>query len=281
MTSGDAHRLPDPARDPLPLRGRAALVTGASRRDGIGFATARRLSAYGASVMVHHFLPHDAEMPWGTDDLDAVLDALREVRGDPEATVAHVSADMADPGAPARVVDAAFAEFGRLDVLVSNHARNGGDAGLADVTPEMLDGHWAVDARSAILLAQAFAARRATAHADPRNPAGRLVLMTSGQMHGGMPGEIAYVAAKGAIAQLAPTLAAELGPRGITANVVDPGPVPTGYMSEDDIAAVTPQFALGRMAATDDPARLVAWLATDEASWVTGQVISADGGFSV
>lgn len=83
------------------------------------------------------------------------------------------------------------------------------------------------------------------------------------------------------LAQLAPTLAAELGPKGITVNVVNPGPVPTGYISEDDIAQLTPEFALGRMAATDDPARLVAWLTTNEASWVTGQVISADGGFSV
>lgn len=275
MAIDDGRRMPDPSRDPLPLRGRAALVTGASRRDGIGFATARRLSAYGASVLVHHYRPHDAEQPWGADDLRAVLNGVRKVQGDPDARVAHVRADMADPDAPARVVDAALAEFGRLDVVVSNHARNGGDTGLAEVTPQMLDGHWAVDARSAILLAQAFAARRTS------GPGGRLVLMTSGQMHGGMPGEIAYVAAKGALAQLAPTLAAELGPKGITANVVNPGPVPTGYMSEDDIEKLTPEFALGRMATTDDPARLVAWLTTDEASWVTGQVISADGGFSV
>lgn len=278
MTNDSGRRMPDPARDPLPLRGHAALVTGASRRDGIGFATARRLSAYGASVLVHHYRPHDAEQPWGADDLDAVLDGVREVRGDPDARVAHVSVDMADPDSPARVVDTALAEFGRLDVVVSNHARNGGDAGLAEVTPQMLDGHWAVDARSAILLAQAFAAH---CPSGPGGPDGRLVLMTSGQIHGGMPGEIAYVAAKGALAQLAPTLAAELGPKGITVNVVNPGPVPTGYMSEDDITQVTPEFALGRMASTDDPARLVAWLATEEASWVTGQVISADGGFSV
>lgn len=75
------------------------------------------------------------------------------------------------------------------------------------------------------------------------------------------------------LAQLAPTLAAELGPKDITVNVIDPGPVPTGYMSEDDIGQLAPEFALGRMASTDDPARLVAW--------VTGQVISADGAFSV
>ncbi len=63
--------------------------------------------------------------------------------------------------------------------------------------------------------------------------------------------------------------------------MVNPGPVPTGYMSEDDITQLTSDFVLGRMATTDDPARLVAWLTTDEASWATGQVISADGCFSV
>ena len=263
-----------PARDPLPLRGRVALVTGASRRDGIGYATARRLAAYGASVMVHHHRPHDAELPWGSDDLDAVLSGIREVLGDPDARVSHVGADLADPEAAGRVVAATVSELGRPNAVVVNHARSGGDASLSEVTPEMLDGHWAVDARSSILLAQAF-----TAHHDGA-PGGRLVFMTSGQINGGMPGEIAYVAAKGALAQLVPTLAVELGPRGITVNAVDPGPVPTGYLSEEDIAGLTPRFPLGRIAGTDDPARLVAWLTTDEASWVTGQVISADGGFS-
>src|SRR5690625_6507680 len=113
MAGDDGHRMPAPSRDPLPLRGRSALVTGASRRGGIGYATARRLSAYGASVLVHHYRPHDAELPWGADDLDAVLDGVREVQGDPDARVAHVSADMAEPGSPARVVDTALAEFGR------------------------------------------------------------------------------------------------------------------------------------------------------------------------
>lgn len=262
------------SRDPLPLRGRSALVTGASRRDGIGYAVARRLAAYGASVMVHHHQPHDAQQPWGSDDLTAVLDGVRAVLGDPAARVADVGADMADPDAPRRVVDAAVAEFGHLDVLVANHARSGGDATLAEVTPEMLDGHWAVDARAPILLAQAFAARHGG------RPGGRVLFMTSGQLHGAMPGEVAYASAKAVLAQITPTIAAELGPRGITVNAVDPGPVQTGYIDEDLMRRILPDFPTGRVGLPDDPARLLAWLTTDEAAWVTGQVISADGGFS-
>lgn len=263
----------DLARDPLPLRGRTVLVTGASRRDGIGYAVARRLAAYGASLMLHHYRPHDTELPWGGDDIDSVVAGVRDALGDPDARVAHISADMADPGAPHQVMEAAVAEFGHVDALVANHARNGGDASLAEVTLEMLDGHWAVDARAPLLLAQAFAAQH-----DGR-PGGRVVFMTSGQFKGPMPGEIAYISAKAVLAQVVPTLAAELGPRGITVNAVNPGPVQTGYITPEAMEELVPRFALGRCGEPDDAARLIAWLTTGEARWITGQLISSDGGF--
>lgn len=264
---------PPLARDPLPLRGRTALVTGAGRRGGIGYAVARRLAAYGASVMLHHFRPHDEAQPWGGDDIDAVVEGVRSALASPEAGVEQIEADMVDPRTPERVVEATVAEFGHLDILVANHARSGGDGSLAEVTAEMLDGHWAVDARSPLLLAKAFAE-----HHDGR-PGGRVLFMTSGQSHGPMPGEVAYASAKGALAQITPTIAAELGPRGITVNTVNPGPVQTGYIEGDLLERVVPMFALGRLGEPDDPARLLSWLATDEAAWITGQVISSEGGF--
>ncbi|CAM5472312.1 hypothetical protein SFUMM280S_01028 [Streptomyces fumanus] len=122
-------RLPHPSpeelrRDPLPLRGRTAPATGASRRDGIGHAVARRLAAYGAGVYLHHHVPHDAAMPWGADRIDEVLASVREALGDPGATVAaEAPGDLADPEAPAALVaTAAGALGGRLDILVANHA---------------------------------------------------------------------------------------------------------------------------------------------------------------
>ncbi|KOG63076.1 MULTISPECIES: SDR family oxidoreductase [Streptomyces] len=265
-------------RDPLPLRGRTALVTGASRRAGIGHAVARRLAAYGASVYLHHHVPHDAAMPWGADSPDAVADSVREALGDPGARVVSGPGDLADPTEPARLVDTVTEEFGRLDILVANHALSGSDGTLDDIDAAMLDAHWAVDTRSVLLLVQAYARSRAAL--PPGTPGGRVTLMTSGQdLGGGMPGEIAYALQKGALASITRSLSTTLAGRGITVNAVNPGPVDTGYATGEVHAAVAARSPAGRWGAPDDPARLIAWLATDEAGWITGEVINSEGGF--
>ncbi|MFJ2902695.1 MULTISPECIES: SDR family oxidoreductase [unclassified Streptomyces] len=273
---------PDPGdlrRDPLPLRGRAALVAGASRRAGIGHAVARRLAAYGASVYLHHHVPHDAAQPWGADHPDAVTASVRDALGDPGAVVAAGPGDLSDPAAPAALVaTAASALGGRLDIVVANHAMSGNDGALDAIDAAMLDAHWAVDTRSVLLLVQAFARLRAGREADA--PGGRVVMMTSGQdIAGGMPGEIAYALQKGALASITRSLATGLAGRSITVNTVNPGPVDTGYLTGDAHAAVAAAFPAGHWGMPDDPARLIAWLATDEAGWVTGQVIDSEGGF--
>ncbi|MFE4669275.1 SDR family oxidoreductase [Streptomyces sp. NPDC056716] len=273
-------RFPHPTpeslrRDPLPLRGRTALVTGASRRGGIGHAVARRLAAYGASVYLHHHVPHDAELPWGADRPADVVASVREALGDPAATVVDGPADLSDPTAPAALIaTAAGALGGRLDILVANHARSGRDGTLDEIDAEMLDAHWAVDTRSVLLLAQAFARQ-------PEPPrGGRVMMMTSGQdIAGGMPGELAYALQKGALASVTRSLSTTLAERGITVNTVNPGPVDTDYLSGEDYDAVAARFPAGRWGMPDDPARLIAWLATDEAGWITGQVIDSEGGF--
>ncbi|MEV5885923.1 SDR family oxidoreductase [Streptomyces sp. NPDC052020] len=273
---------PDPTelrRDRLPLRGRTALVTGASRRDGIGHAVARRLAAYGASVYLHHHVPHDAAMPWGADRIDEVIASVREAAGDTGATVAHGPGDLADPAVPAELVArAADALGGRLDILVANHALSGSDGPLEALDAAMLDAHWAVDARSVLLLVQAHARLRAAL--PPRTPGGRVVMMTSGQdKAGGMPGEIAYALQKGALASITRSLATALAEYAVTVNTVNPGPVDTGYLTGETYDAVAARFPAGRWGVPDDPARLIAWLATDEAHWITGQVIDSEGGF--
>jgi len=277
-------QLPHPTaetlrRDPLPLRGRTALVTGASRRGGIGYAVARRLAAYGASLFLHHHVPHDAAMPWGADRPEEVVEGVREVLGDPEARVVDGPGDLSEPAVPAELVArAADALGGRIDILVANHALSGSDGALDAIDAAMLDAHWAVDTRSAILLVQAYARLRAAL--PPRTPGGRIVMMTSGQdIAGGMPGEIAYALQKGALASITRSLATTLAEHAVTVNAVNPGPVDTDYMTGDDYAAIAAMFPAGRWGMPDDPARLIAWLATDEAEWVTGQVIDSEGGF--
>ena len=267
-------------RDPLPLRGRVAVVTGVSRRAGIGYAIARRLAAQGASLVLHHYAPHDRDQPWGADPggLEAVIDGVTQALADPDAAVWHQEADLSDPDAPARLIESAAGTSRFLDILVCNHARSGGDGPLGTLTAGMLDAHWAVNTRASILLAQAFAGQ----HDDSR-PGGRIVFMTSGQDLGPMTGEVAYAASKAALASITITLADQLADRGITLNTVNPGPVDTGYAAfagqPDVYEVVRRHFPGGRWGTPDDPARLIAWLVTDEAAWITGQVINSEGGF--
>lgn len=258
------------------------LVTGVSRRIGIGHAIACRAADYGASVVAHHYRPHDASQPWGADDVEAVMASIRAhlVGG---ARLVDISADLAVPGEPRRVVEQAVAAAGHLDALVCNQAMSSPDGPLGEMTEAVLDAHWAVDARASILLAQAFAAQEGFAPftstaVDGRH--GAIVFLTSGQGLVPLPGEIAYAAAKSAIAGVTLTISDQLIDAGITVNTVNPGPVDTGYVTEEVRRAMAPMFPQGRWGEPDDAARLITWLLTDEARWITGQVISSEGGFA-
>ncbi|MDK3254883.1 SDR family oxidoreductase [Blastococcus capsensis] len=244
---------------------RTVLVTGVSRRAGIGFAIARRLLADGHRIVVHSWSAHDAEQPWGSDDLAAVLAEL----GDPP----HVASDLADSLAPARVVREARSLAGPLDALVANHARSS-SGGLAEVTAAELDRSFAVNTRATVLLVQAFAAQHRGATGE-----GAVVLMTSGQHRGAMPGELAYVLSKGAVQQVTATLAAELAGQGIGVVCVNPGPVDTGYADDATRAAVAARFPTGRWTAPHDTADIVAWLTGPAAMALTGTTIDAEHGF--
>ena len=269
-------------RDLLPLAGRTVLVTGVSRRVGIGHAIACRAAGYGASIVAHHYRPHDVSQPWGADDVEAVMDSIRSHLVGP-AQLIDVPADLAAPGEPARVVEQAVAAAGHLDALVCNQAMSSPDGPLSEMTEAVLDAHWAVDARASILLAQAFAAQEG--FAVPASPGlgrrrGAIVFLTSGQGLGPLPGEIAYAAAKAAIAGVTLTISGELIDAGITVNTVNPGPIDTGYVTEEIRQATAAMFPQGRWGEPDDAARLITWLLTDEARWITGQVISSEGGFA-
>jgi 3-oxoacyl-[acyl-carrier protein] reductase len=253
-----------------PLAGRVALVTGVSRRIGIGAAVAARLLDDGARVVTTGFPPHDAEMPWDTDPGGAAA----ALAGHPAAERWHAlePADFADPATADRVVGATVERCGRIDVLVANHARSS-HQGFADVTARELDACWAINARSVVLLARSLAERR------PPGPGGRLVYFTSGQHVGPMPNEIAYAVSKGALHQMTATLADALVDRGVTVNCIDPGPTDTGYARGRGHEIVRRMFPAGRWGATADVANLVSWLASDEAAWITGQVHVSEGGF--
>lgn len=260
-------------RDQYPLKGKNVLITGVSRRQGIGYAIARQVAAWGASVMIHHFQPHDQEQSWGADDLNEVQNGIKAELIE-DAFLYDISGDFFDPEEPKRVMDEIRSKCGHIDALVCNHAMSGSDGALGELTVDMLDRHWAVNARSSILLAQYFAAQH-----DPESGRGKIIFMTSGQRLGPMLGEVAYVASKGALADLTLTLSDQLADQNITVNTVNPGPVDTGYMTEELWENLKPMFPFGRIGQPEDPARLIVWLLTEEASWITGQIINTEGGF--
>jgi 3-oxoacyl-[acyl-carrier protein] reductase len=251
------------------LKGRVALVTGVSRRKGIGFAIARRLAILGADIFIHSFSPYDADREWGADPdgIEGLIATLQEYG----TRIAHAEGDFLDPAVPSQIVDAAVETFGHIDISIANHTYST-MGNLEELTATEIDTHLQINVRGTLLLVQAFAAQ----HRTPTG--GRVVLLTSGQHLNPMPGELSYIASKGALHQLTLSLSAHLIRRGITVNAVNPGATDTGWASGElyeSIQALNPQ---GRWGQPEDAARLIGWLATDDAQWITGQVLNSAGG---
>jgi len=181
--------------------------------------------------------------------------------------------DLGEPGAPEQLMDRAARQLGPIDIVVANHARSSSQ-GLDDITVDELDRSWAVNARASVMLTKAFAAQH-----DDRRPGGRVVLFTSGQHLGPMASELPYAISKGAIHQMTLSLADALAERGITVNAVNPGPTDTGWATPDLTERVGRSLPRGSWGSPDEAAAVVAWLVSDGAASVTGQVINAEGGF--
>ena len=251
------------------LTTRIALITGVSRRIGIGAAAARALAAAGVTVFTSYYRPYDATMRWGSqeDEAENVLTELRQLGGQAAGT----EADLADPQTPARLIEQVYQTFGRLDILVNN-ATHDEEIGLEETDAAALDRHYAVNLRGTLLLCREFAARY-----DGR-PGGRIINITSGNSLSPMPGNLPYAATKGGIESATLALSAALAPKQITVNAVDPGATDTGWLSEKLHRELVQKAPFGRIGTPEDAARLICFLASDEAQWITGQIIRSRGG---
>ncbi|MUM15858.1 3-oxoacyl-ACP reductase FabG [Mycobacterium sp. CBMA271] len=244
-----------------PLKGRRAFVTGGSR--GIGAAIVRRLAADGARVV----FTFSSSAKQAAD----VVAGVKEQGGWSMAT----RADVSDPGQVAAAINEAAEILGGLDILVNN----AGIAIFGDVDNATLDDF---DDIVAVNVRAVFAAIKA---ASPQLGAGgRIITIGSiGGDHSPTPDSALYSMSKAAVAGLTRGLARELGPRGITINNVQPGPVATDMNPEDgELAEVLlPRIAVGRYGQPRDVASLVSYLASEEAWYITGAAINIDGGFTV
>ncbi|MCX4965678.1 SDR family oxidoreductase [Streptomyces sp. NBC_00654] len=237
---------------------RAALVTGGSR--GIGAATALRLAREGADVAVTY-----------VQDEEAALAVVRKIEGYGRRGVA-LRCDAADAGAAAGAVGRAADALGRLDILVNN-AGIGVLGPISTLSTADVDRVLAVNVRAVFLACRAAAGRLADG--------GRVITVgTALSRYAGGAGGTLYAMSKSALAGLTKPLARELGPRGITVNLIQPGPVDTDLNPADGPFAEGQRSAtaLARFGTTDEVASLIAYLASADAAYITGTEVVVDGG---
>lgn len=245
----------------MEFAGKTALITGSGATGGLGHATAKVLTAGGADVIIT-----GTDLERGAQ----VVDDLRAIGGEPTGTVRFVAADVADPTAVHQLVE----DAGAVDILINN-------ASVVTLGPTIeqdiasYDAAFAVNVRAPFLLTALLATKMAA------NGGGSIVNISSTAASLGMPGMAVYGATKAAIESLTRTWAAEFAPSNVRVNAVAPGPMRTSKV----VAAMGPDMgglglttALKRTCDPTEVAHVVAFLASDRASYVTGAIVAADGG---
>lgn len=278
------------------FNGRVAIITGAGRQGGIGAAIAQRLASEGASLVLADLCRDRADLP---REKFGSWDELQQVASEVRAAGAKVlpwKADVTDEGEVAALMERAEAEFGRVDYLFNN-AGGGTGAGPVDQTPVAKLDRESWDYTLRVSLDSVFLCAK---HASPRIAkagGGAIVNTVSISAHHGVAGISAYAAAKYGVIALTRTLAIELAPQNIRVNAFSPGMTLTPYVRQryEHAAEVDPsrtaeehmqrvvsaRIPLGRPARPEEMASVAAFLASDDASYMTGQTLEVDGGMRV
>jgi 3-oxoacyl-[acyl-carrier protein] reductase len=287
------------------LQDKTVLVTGGNNPHGIGAATARAFAAQGAGVFIHYLRqPYDPKsvpdkkvlqtpgLPYffaqQAKSAEEVVQEIQKAGG----KVASWECDLATPKAIPALFDRAEDELGSVDVLVNNAAEYLADTfvpeqmlkdkdavlwkggpWMSTISAKSFDRHFAVNTCACALMMAEFARRL---REDERSW-GRIINV-SADCSWGNPGEISYRASKYALESYSRSAAAELGPLGITVNVVSPGPVQTGYIAPAAEKELVGDIPLRRVGQPEDIADVILFLASEQARWITGQVITVHGG---
>lgn len=247
-----------------------ALITGASRLQGIGRAICLKLAQQGCDIFFTYWQPYDEAMPWDTpahepDIIQQEILALGVRCEQLELDLSHAEA-----------VSILFQEIentlGFPSILVNN-ATYSTNTNIETCSAHELDQHYAVNVRATTLLTLEFVKK------FPFQTGGRIINLSSGQSLGEMPNEIAYAITKGAIETLTTTISKTIAAKGITINAVNPGPTDTGWLNEELHNVLEKRFPMKRIGMPKDAAKLIGFLCSEEAQWITGQIIHSEGGF--
>jgi Dehydrogenases with different specificities (related to short-chain alcohol dehydrogenases) len=282
------------------LSGKVVCITGANNPRGIGAAIARAFALQGSSVFIHFYRqapPNTASQPPGqygeewyrraqTHDAEHLLREIGQAGG----KAAAWEADLSSPSSAIELMDQVEKTFGSVDVLVNNAAlcepdtfkpNRSADAGdrtlntfpVCSISAASHDRHFAVNSRAPALLMAEFARR----HIAAGKRWGRIINISSDGAWG-CPDEVSYWASKHALESYSRAAAQELGPYGITVNIASLGPIQTGWMTPELESAVAKAIPLGCVGQPEDVADVVVFLASEQARWLTGQLLYVGGG---
>lgn len=242
------------------LQGKVAIVTGASR--GIGSGIAKQLSALGASVVVNY-----------AQSRQAANNLVEELRSNGGQAIA-VAADISKLVDIQELFAQTIAAYGKVDILVNNAGYMSNHM-IEHVTEEDFDKHFAINVKGTY-----FACQQAMRHMEDD---GRIINISTSVVGNMFPAYSVYAGSKGAVEQFTRQLAKEFGAKGITINAIAPGPVRTELFlqgkSDQQIETLSNMNAFQRLGEPQDVANVIAFLASEQASWVTGQTIRVNGGF--
>jgi 3-oxoacyl-[acyl-carrier protein] reductase len=280
------------------LEGKVVLITGANH--GIGAAAARALAIQGARVFVAYFRE---PCPYGEEALDearqagvgGVLFYWAMHRQPADQVVQDIVAqggvaagrevDLRDPANIRLVFDECEATLGPVDVLINNHTHSTHDTfdpaavtaegyGVGLISADSIDGHLAVNARAYALMMSEYVQR----YLARKGQRGRIINVSTDAAHA-HPSSLSYAASKHAIESYSRSAAAEVGKYGITVNIVAPGPIQTGWLAPDQESAIAAGTPLRRCGTPQDVADVMVFLASDQAHWLTGQLLYVGGGW--
>ena len=241
-----------------------ALVTGVGRRAGIGAAICREIAKNSGDVFYTYWHQYDKETHSEESASDpAAIPAELSQFG---IRVGSIEIDLSVPDSAEKLFQAVENELGTPGILINN-ACHDFEVPLVELSPEILDKHYAVNVRAVAMLCKEFV---------KRGNAGHIISMTSGQSLGSMGGhKIPYTITKAALEMIVPQLAPELAKRGITINALDPGPTDTGWMTEELKEQVRKESKHGKVNTPEDIARLIVSILTEK-KYPTGEVIHAE-----